>query len=301
VACKDFDYKQGHNYCFFQLVKMPLHILHLEDDLMDASLVEALLLGESVQCKITVVCGRREFLAGLENEKLDLILSDFSMPRFDGLSALDLAQEKRPEIPFIFLSGALGEDLAVSALKEGATDYLIKDRMSRLPAAIERAMQRADEFVQRRKMEEKLLKSETRFQRLLNHTPAVIYSLKVEGENAALDFISGNITKFFGFTIDECLKPGWWPEHLHLEDTKTALALRPSLMAHGTALAEYRFRHKDGSFRWVQDAARLVHDPEGTPVEIVGAWTDITESRRTLVELIEAAKSGVALPVAVSA
>src|ERR1700728_1094481 len=121
-------------------MKSPLYILHLEDDLMDASMLEAILATEQIASKITVVSSRQEFQAALAQPDLDLILSDFSMPRFDGLSALQIAREGRPEVPFIFLSGTIGEELAVEALREGATDYVLKDRMARLPSAIRRAL-----------------------------------------------------------------------------------------------------------------------------------------------------------------
>ncbi len=137
-------------------MKEPLHILHLEDDLMDASMLEAILSSEKIPCQIKVVCGRHEFQAGLAQPELDLILSDFSMPRFDGLSALEIAQKRRPEVPFIFLSGTIGEELAVQALREGATDYVLKDRMARLAVAIRRAMAEVAARKQRQQDEEQL-------------------------------------------------------------------------------------------------------------------------------------------------
>ncbi len=140
-------------------MKTPLNILHIEDDLMDASMIEAALETGGLSCKMTVVQGAEEFRAALAKKELDLILSDFSMPRFDGLSALKIARESRPEIPFIFVSGTLGEELAVQALKDGATDYVLKDRMSRLPAAVRRAMREAHQLVERRRMEKELLEA----------------------------------------------------------------------------------------------------------------------------------------------
>src|SRR5260370_18597126 len=97
-------------------------------------MIEAALEAGGLSCKITVVHGADEFRTALARAELDLILSDFSMPRFDGLSALKIARENRPEIPFIFVSGTLGEELAVQALKDGATDYVFKNRFPRVPA-----------------------------------------------------------------------------------------------------------------------------------------------------------------------
>jgi len=140
----------------------PLNILHVEDDLVDASMIEAALEAGGLSCKITVVQGADEFRTALARAELDLILSDFSMPRFDGLSALKIARENRPEIPFIFVSGTLGEELAVQALKDGATDYVLKDRLSRLPAAVRRAMREAHQLAERRRMEKELLETSRR-------------------------------------------------------------------------------------------------------------------------------------------
>ena len=111
---------------------------------------------EDMECKITVVNSRHDFSNGLAQSGLDLILSDFSMPRFDGFSALRLAREQRPEVPFIFLSGTIGEELAIEALHEGATDYVIKDRMARLPAAIRRALAEVETRHQRERAEAQL-------------------------------------------------------------------------------------------------------------------------------------------------
>ena len=139
-----------------------MNILHIEDDLVDASMIEAALETGGLSCKITVVQEADEFRRALARAELDLILSDFTMPKFDGLSALKIARENRPEIPFIFVSGTLGEELAVQALKEGATDYVLKDRMSRLPSAVRRAMREAHQLVERRRMEKELLEASRR-------------------------------------------------------------------------------------------------------------------------------------------
>ncbi len=104
-------------------------------------------------CRIQRVQTREDFLGGINTRQIDLILSDFSLPQFDGLSALKLAHQHAPTIPFIFLSGTIGEDNAVRALQQGATDYVIKDRMRRLVPAIHSALVRADETAQRRTSE----------------------------------------------------------------------------------------------------------------------------------------------------
>src|ERR1017187_8177991 len=101
----------------------PLHVLNLEDDAKDAELNEAMLSARWSDCHFVRVNSRADFLAALEQSDLDIILSDYTMPAFSGRDALALAREKRPEVPFIFVSGTIGEDVAIDALKNGATDY----------------------------------------------------------------------------------------------------------------------------------------------------------------------------------
>src|SRR5450432_2943206 len=103
-------------------MKSPLCILHLEDDPNDAALVKSILEDEGIFCTTTVVQSRHGFVAALERGGIDLILSDFSMPAFDGLSALKIARDRWPDVPFILVSGTLGEERAIDSLKTGATD-----------------------------------------------------------------------------------------------------------------------------------------------------------------------------------
>lgn len=118
----------------------PLRILLLEDDTHDAELVHVFLEADHFVCEVTRVETRAEFLAGLEDSGIELILADYKLPSFDGLSALKLALSARPDLPFIFVSGTLGEEAAIEALKIGATDYVLKTRLSRLgPAGASRA------------------------------------------------------------------------------------------------------------------------------------------------------------------
>ena len=99
-------------------MKSPLRILYLEDDPQDAELVQAMLEAEGVVCLVTRVETRADFLASLEQDGFDLILADYSLPSFDGISALKLAVDSRPELPFIFVSGKMGEEVAIEALED---------------------------------------------------------------------------------------------------------------------------------------------------------------------------------------
>jgi len=128
-------------------MKSTFRILHLEDDPNDVTLVQTTLETGGIPCTIKCVQTRDDFLAALKPGGIDLILSDFSLPAFDGLSALKIAHTRCPDVPFILVSGILGEERAIDALKSGATDYVLKQSLSRLVPAVRRAMQEVEELV----------------------------------------------------------------------------------------------------------------------------------------------------------
>jgi PAS domain S-box-containing protein len=276
--------------CCLFCMETVLRILHLEDDARDAELIEIALRREGLHFEMIRARREDDFRKALENESLDLILSDFSIPGFDGTAALDFARRSRPDVPFIFLSGTIGEERAVLALRQGATDYVLKDRIGRLPAAIQRALSEAREIVRRRQAEEKARISAERFKHLLAHSPAVLYSMLVKGPEATPVFVSENVTSLLGFTVTECLEPQWWRGQVHPDDLQLALAHLPNLLAHGASAAEYRMRHRDGRYLWIQDDVRLVQGGPDEPTNAVGAWTDVTERKRIQAELIQASR-----------
>src|SRR6266566_283788 len=138
-----------------------LRILHLEDNPHDAELVKAMLERGGLQCVIVRVERREAFEAALEWEQFDAVISDLTLPSFDGLSALALSRQKKPDLPFVFVSGSIGEEAAVESLRRGATDYILKDRMSRLPASVQRAVQDARVRAERRGADEKIREQAT--------------------------------------------------------------------------------------------------------------------------------------------
>lgn len=147
-------------------MKSALHILSLEDDENDAELIKAMISARWTRCDLVRVDSRDDFVAALEKGNFDLILGDYTVPGFDGMEALKLAREKRPEIPFLFVSGTIGEDTAVEALKNGATDYVLKDRLMRLIPAVSRALAEAEEHAERQRAEEAMRQSEYKYREL---------------------------------------------------------------------------------------------------------------------------------------
>lgn len=136
--------------------KQGLRILLLEDVPTDAELVEQKLRSAGIEFVLTRVDNHASFLEALDRFSPEIILSDYSLPAFDGESALSLARDKAPGVPFIFVTGALGEDRAVDLLKGGATDFVLKDRLSRLPLCVKRALEEVEQKRRREQAEEKL-------------------------------------------------------------------------------------------------------------------------------------------------
>src|SRR3989440_2771091 len=140
---------------------------------------------------------------------------------------------------------------------------------------------------------EALRASEQRLQEVLNSSTAVTYATRVVGEVFTPSWVSENITRTMGHAVADALQPAWWVDHLHPEDRARVLGELPALMSQGHLTTEYRFRHKDGAYHWVHDAARLQRDAQGQATEVFGAWLDITtrkEAEQTMRDAREAAE-----------
>ena len=133
-----------------------VRILNLEDSEADSELIQLRLQAEGVECELLRVDTEADYLRALQHDGVDLIVADLNLPSFDGARALELARQHRPEIPFIFFSGMLGEEAAIESIKKGATDYVLKQRPARLVIAVRRALQEAEAQRLRRQAEERL-------------------------------------------------------------------------------------------------------------------------------------------------
>jgi len=153
-----------------QVVIPKLRILILDDVRTDAELMAFELSEAGIAFEPTFVSDKASFLGALDDMSPDIVLSDYSLPHFDGYSAMKIARSKYPDLRFIFVSGALGEELAIDLLKKGATDYVLKDRMTRLAPAVTRAMQEVAERIERKRAEDALKESENRYRSIFENT-----------------------------------------------------------------------------------------------------------------------------------
>ncbi|MDY7226108.1 sensor histidine kinase [Hyalangium rubrum] len=260
----------------------PLAILLLEDSPLDAELISARLEEGGLSFKLTRVdshVGLNEALSGC---RFDLILSDYNLPGFDGVAALSAAHLACPEVPFIFVSGALGEEKAIELLKRGATDYVLKDRLERLVPSVERALREAREKSDRRRAEEQLRERERTLSTLMGNLPGMVFRC------------NPNLPWLFEFASEGSLAlTGWRPEDFYAggevtwasimfpEDVKR---LEPELKV---ALAErrpysatFRIRTRQGEQRWVWVRSSAQYQPDGTIAFVEGFATDITQQKQ---------------------
>ena len=260
------------------VVNFPLRILYLEDDPRDAELVAATLESNGIVCEVKRVEDQADFCASLEHGRLDLILADYTLPSFDGMSALKIAADKRPEVPFIFVSGTLGEETAIEALKIGATDYVLKTRLARLAPSVFRALREARERAERKQANDKLRRSEAYL--------AEAQSLSHTG-SFGWDVSSGEIYwSEETFRIFE-LEPGTKPtvelvtQRTHPEDRAL---VRQVIDCASQEKESFDFEHRlllpSGLVKYVRVVGHPPADNESGKFEFVGAVTDITERKK---------------------
>jgi PAS domain S-box-containing protein len=179
-----------------------LKFIHLEDDRNDAELVKTTLAAAGIECEIVLAVDRDQFVAALEGGCFDLIISDYSLPSFDGMTALALTREKDPDIPFIFLSGQMGEERAIDSLKTGATDYVLKTRLSRLAPAVRRALEEHHERLAHLQTEKALVESEEKMRIIADTAIDALISMDNDG---TISFWNKAAERIFGYTSQEAL------------------------------------------------------------------------------------------------
>jgi PAS domain S-box-containing protein len=257
-----------------------LFILLLEDSELDARLIRARLEEAELDFHLDRVDSREDFLRALARGSYDLILSDYNVPAFDGLSALHAARRFQPEIPFLFVSGALGEDRAIDLLRRGATDYILKDRLERLVPSLERALREAQGEQRRRRTEEALRRSEERYRLVMRATSDIVWDWDLETGSLhwsdAVELMLGCRREELGAGVNG------WVERIHPEDRARVWEGRQRALKsrEDRWQDEYRLIRRDGAYVSVVDKGYIVRDDEGRAIRMAGAMQDITPNKR---------------------
>lgn len=252
--------------------KTRLRILLLEDDPADADLIRDLLEADYFILEVTRVQTRDEFVTGLENDGIDLILADYKLPSFDGISALRLALSARPDLPFIFVSGMLGEETAIEALKIGATDYVLKTRLARLAPAVHRALGEAGARADRKRAESALREQAN----LLSLAHDAIF---VRDMDLIIKYWNPGAEALYGWTREEA-EGKYSPELLNTVFPISVEQTRAELLREGHWEAEVVRTTKQGTQVVVATRWSVQRDDEGSPIAILETSHDVTERKR---------------------
>jgi PAS domain S-box-containing protein/diguanylate cyclase (GGDEF)-like protein len=252
-----------------------LRLVLVEDREADAELVARHLSKGGLDCLIRRVQTEPTFIAALREFQPDVILSDFSMPQFEGLLALAIAVAQTPETPFIFVSGTIGEERAIDALRRGATDYVLKSNLSRLASAVERAVREASVKAARRHAEEQLRSSEQQLRATVETSQDWIWETDLQGR---FKLCSGAVWAILGYDPSALLGQDF-RTYLHEEDRHRAASLLP-LAAHSDLTGVVaRWRTADGQDRWLERNAVSILNEFGEIIGFRGTDRDITLRR----------------------
>ena len=264
----------------------PIKVLLLEDNPDDADLLLRELRKEGFEFQAERVDNEADYLRALARTP-DVILSDFEMPQFDGLKALGLLKERAPDIPFILVSGTIGEEIAVNAIKQGASDYLIKDRLARLGSVVRQALDQARFRRQELESARALRASEERFLQVVENIHEVFWM--TDAATGALLYLSPAYERTWGRPRSE-LAPGSlpWRDSIHPEDRDRVLSAMVATASGRDYHETYRIVLPDGTERWIRDRAFPARAPQGESGQIVGVAEDITEQKRLEEQLLRA-------------
>lgn len=265
---------------------MKTRVLMLEDNPHDAELIEHQLRKTLLDVTVTRVESEAAFRRELVASPLDLILADYNLPGFDGMIAFRIARDLAPEIPFMFVSGSIGEERAIEALREGAADYILKDRPARLAAAVTRALAERHERQVRERMQQSLRLSEQRFYLSSQATRDVIRDHDLQTDRV---WMNQALETEWGYAVED-VDSNWWIDRIHPDDRSRVAESYFDAIARGPDrwICEYRFRRADGSYGHIFDRGVVVRRSDGTAVRVISAMQDITERTRAMEALAEA-------------
>ncbi|MBU1052361.1 MAG: PAS domain S-box protein [Proteobacteria bacterium] len=266
-------------------MKQNLHILNLEDSLLDTELIKETLSAAGIEYEIIRVDNEKDFLSAIENHNLDLILADFTLPAFDGLSALSIALKRCPDVPFIFVTGTMGEEIAVESLKSGATDYVNKGGLYRLEQAVKRALKESELKIKRKQSENALKESEEKYRELVENITNIIYTVDTKG---IVTYISPSVLFLTGYSQEEItghslfmlICPDDLPFIEKQFDKRLSKHLEPS---------EYRIVKKTGETIWISSSSRSIIK-DNKIVGLRGLIVNIDEDKKFKESLKESLK-----------
>ena len=252
-------------------MQQPVKLVMVEDMPMEAEIAVRQLESGGFSCNWKRVESEAALRHALDETRPDLILSDFTLPGFDGISALEIAREMSPDTPFIFLSGTIGEERAIDALQRGAYDYVLKSNMARLAPAVRRALSEANARRAQRSLEQQL-------RDIVATSQDWIWEHDAQGR---FTFCSESVRQVLGYGPDEMLRTNA-SQYIHPEDLASLDFAMHTLGANQRTASnlQVRWRHRNGSYRWLERNMLALLGDSGGVVGFRGSERDITERRR---------------------
>jgi two-component system, cell cycle sensor histidine kinase and response regulator CckA len=219
--------------------------------------------------------------AALDRQLWDIVIADYTLPRFSAPEALQLLQVQQPDLPFIIVSGTIGEETAVAAMRAGAHDYLLKDNLTRLVPAVERELREAQERRKRIEAEQAFRESEERFRQLAENITESVFWMS---DPTALEmlYVSPAYERIWGRSCANLYANFMdWIDAIHPEDRQHVHTNFFEHSLQGDYDEEYRIVRPDGSIRWIRDRGFPIQDRVGVPYRVVGIAEDITNRKLT--------------------
>ncbi|MDT3736395.1 MAG: EAL domain-containing protein [Denitratisoma sp.] len=269
--------------------RRPLRVLLVEDTADDAVLLMRTLAKGGFAPEHIRVDTAKAMREALDAGAWDIVISDYSLPEFSAFQALEMTKRHDPDLPFIIVSGNIGEDVAVGAMRAGAQDYLLKHNLKRLAPAVARELDEAASRRNRLAAEQALREQRHRLDSILNALGDIVWSvslpdLRVAHLNPAAEFILGH-------PLDS-LKRGlkfWHRKVIHPGDRDRMRGYLRNTLRSGANSAEYRIVRPDGTIRWLFDRSRVIMDEQGRPMRIDGVASDVTRHKESQALLYRAA------------
>lgn len=256
-------------------MQIPLSVVLVEDLESDATLLRLHLTRNNIPCELRRVQSEPEFIEALDQVKPDIILSDFSMPQFDGLRALELAAKLVPEVPFIFVSGTIGEERAIEALRGGATDYVLKGNLKRLASAVQRALRESSLAGLKRQAEQQLRENESRLRATIETSKDWIWETDIDGK---FRYCSAAVTDILGYQPAEVIGQDFRKFLTDNERAQSDALLPAPGKSHLTGSVAC-WCGIDGQLRWLERNVVTIFDDSQHPIGYRGTERDITARR----------------------
>ena len=259
----------------------PIRILIVEDASADADLAQSMIRKQLKSCEFQVVETRKDFLAALQGFQPDIILSDYSLPCFDGMKAIKLALRHAPLTPLIIWTGALSEEVAVKCIKAGASNYILKENIKRLGPAVMHALEERELLVTRKQAEENLQERERQLNILFSNLPGPVYRCRNDADYT-VEFVSDNIAELSGYQAEDFRQYcRHFSKMIHPEDTEQVwLVIQSALSRNEPYELIYRIITATGEGKWVWEKGQGIWNPEGQLQALEGFITDITERKQ---------------------